>query len=96
MLSSFCLGEIILEYWQDEKSGMVGLIFYPANEQADVLPSRGLSPGRQIDPLAHFKIAGKPYADGFSQGVTLRGAGHPLGKLESQTDTVEAMDLLIL
>ena len=96
MLSSFCLGEIILEYWQDEKSGMVGLVFYPANKQADLLPSRGLSPGRQIDPFAHFKIAGKPYADGFSQEVSLRGAGHPPVKLESQTDTVEAMNLLIL
>ena len=95
MLSSFCLGEIILEYWQDEKSGMMGLIFYPANKQADVLPSRGLSPGRQIDPLAHFKIAGKPCADGFSQGVTLRGAGHPPVKLESQTDTLRGGDRCI-
>lgn len=83
------LGDTLVRYLHDPESGAVGLSLLPASLAGAALPARpdlralpcveALAipqrvKTRQILSLAPVKLAGTPYAWGFSQGVSLLGA----------------------
>jgi len=87
--SSLQIGDMILRFSHDPKSGRVGLQILPGALDSqtvscrkslrglpfiDAIPDSGEAPARVLDSLIQIKLVGDSYPGAFAQGHTLRGS----------------------
>lgn len=87
LLRSLAVGDTTVRYIRETDTGRVGLELVPTalvgqitTRRAGIghepfiaaMPGAGNPPAWRVDPLAHVKVVGDPYAGAFAQGRTMR------------------------
>ncbi len=67
-LSEFVFGDMTLIYEIGTRSNNVGMLLVPTSLKDKISAEKRY----RIDPIAHLKLIGDDYPDGFSQGITMR------------------------
>lgn len=69
LFSSYPLGDMRLDYLEDDETGLVGLRLVP-----EALHGLCVQKQCRVEPLVQVKLLGDDYPDGFASGRTMRGA----------------------
>lgn len=68
LLATYELGDMSVDYMQEDGTGAVGLELVPTG----MLGQRLVKQRSAVDPCIHLKLTGDRYPDGFSHGRTMR------------------------
>lgn len=66
--SEYAWGDILIQYWKEPTTEVIGLVLIPARLASDVVERKDSA----IDSMIQVKLVGDDYPSGFAQGRTMR------------------------